>query len=586
VAKIESQSAKREKAGTYMKIGCAHAPFHNKKQFNSTFKFLQKEGIKLQGLVLNGDFLDLNSLSSHDKGQMPLEGVKLGWEYREGAKLIKELESLDYTSNATFDYIYGNHCISVDNQVLTNNGWKYFKEVTDEDLIAQFDENRNISYAKPERVINYNYSGLMYTIENRFSRQVVTADHKVVLFGRDGMQTVIAKDLFGGEEKLIASSGFGETRIAPHSIDYLRLLTNVIADGCVVSRAKYGENTSAIRIQFKLSKQRKIDRLEKLLNKLNIPYTKKECKKYGVNKLQPYYIRIYGQYAKDIYNEIGVDKQFPEYFKYLDRDTALAIVDELSLTDGTRVSFKRVNLSCSDIRQIESLSMMALNSGINFRTKKYTSSSGFKKDAVIYRITFLTEDVSEKWHVDNKITAEHMDCEVFCFTMPLGTLITRSNGKVAFTGNCDRYFRRIKELESHKVSDVIPSPEQGLGLDSKWSIHTNWKEDFVKLGKYLNVFHGEFTNIHTAKKHLDTYRESVAYNHTHRYQVYVEGMMGAFNGGFAGDIDSPVFGYATRAMKRSWMNNIDLIHIDKDGYYHMQPLNFINNQLIVNGRKY
>lgn len=587
MAKIEKQSAHRTKSGTYLKIGCAHAPFHNKKQFNTTYKFLQKEGIKLQGLVLSGDFLDMNSLSSHDKGQMPLEGVKLGWEYREGAKVIRELESLDYTNNATFDYIYGNHCISASyNQVLTNNGWKWFKEITEDDLIAQFDERRNISFAKPERVINYQYSGLMYTIENRFSKQIVTADHKVVLFGDRGMEMTKANQLFVGEERNVASSGFSDPQKPPHSEDYLRLLTNVVADGCVVSRAKYGEKTSAVRIQFKLSKQRKIDHLEDLLNRLNIPYTKKECKKGGVNKLQPYYIRIYGQYAKDIFNEIGDNKQFPEYFKHLGRELSLSVINELSITDGSPSGDNCVLWRCSDINQVESLSMMAMNSGINFKVSKKLCSSGFKKDAMLYSVLFLVGEEKYKKHVQDKLIAEHMDCEVFCFTMPLGTLITRCDGKVAFTGNCDRYFRRIRELESHKVSDVIPSPEEGLQLDKKWAVHTNWKEDYVKLGHFLNVCHGEFTNIHTAKKHLDTYRESVAYNHTHRFQTYVEGMMGAYNGGFAGDIDSPVFGYATRAMKKSWLNNMDLIHIDTDGYYHMQPLNFINNRLIVNGRKY
>jgi hypothetical protein len=62
--------------------------------------------------------------------------------------------------------------------------------------------------------------------------------------------------------------------------------------------------------------------------------------------------------------------------------------------------------------------------------------------------------------------------------------------------------------------------------------------------------------------------------------------MGAYNGGFSADIDSEIFSYATRAMKKSWMNNMYLVDIDSDGYYHNQPLNYINNKLIINGRKY
>jgi hypothetical protein len=260
MAKIETFAVNRRTPGTYLIIGCAHAPWHNKKQFNATYKFLVKEGINLQGIILAGDFLDINSLSSHDKGQMPIEGVKLGWEYKESRKLITEIESLPFAKKATKDYIYGNH------------------------------------------------------------------------------------------------------------------------------------------------------------------------------------------------------------------------------------------------------------------------------EA--------------------------------------------------------RYFKRMKELESHKVSDVIPTPEEGLLLDSSWSVHNDWKQDYIRLGNFLDVMHGEFCNVHTAKKHLDVYRSSVMYFHTHRFQSYVEGSMGSFNGGFSADIDSEVFSYATRAMKKSWMNNQYLVHIDSEGYYHNQPLNFINNKLIINGRKY
>lgn len=65
------------------------------------------------------------------------------------------------------------------------------------------------------------------------------------------------------------------------------------------------------RIQFKLSKQRKIDSLCSLLDTLSIPYTKAEATKSGLNILQPYVIRIYGEHAQNLISKLGEVKEIP-----------------------------------------------------------------------------------------------------------------------------------------------------------------------------------------------------------------------------------------------------------------------------------
>ncbi len=156
-----------------------------------------------------------------------------------------------------------------------------------------------------------------------------------------------------------------------------------------------------------------------------------------------------------------------------------------------------------------------------------------------------------------------------------------------YGNHTDRYFRAIKELENSKLGDALISPMVGLRLIERgYNVLTDWKNDYITLGKFLDVNHGEFCNIHTAKKTMDTYRRSSLYFHTHRFQVYVEGQMGSYNMGSGADFNAPIFGYATRAMKSSWMNSSALVTVDKDGFYHVQPLLYINNKLIINGKSY
>jgi hypothetical protein len=94
--------------GQYLILGCVHAPFINAEFWKSIINFCKDQKNNIKGLIFNGDFLDLNSLSSHDKGRMPLKGVSLGYEYRESNKLLTQIERA-LNDNIYKGFIYGNH---------------------------------------------------------------------------------------------------------------------------------------------------------------------------------------------------------------------------------------------------------------------------------------------------------------------------------------------------------------------------------------------------------------------------------------------------------------------------------------------
>lgn len=151
----------------------------------------------------------------------------------------------------------------------------------------------------------------------------------------------------------------------------------------------------------------------------------------------------------------------------------------------------------------------------------------------------------------------------------------------------DRYNRLMKTNDAAKYGKALVSPREGLKLDKRgYKVFEDWKSDFIKFGDHLDINHGEFCNVHSAKKTIDTYRKSTAYFHTHRFQIYMEGMNAGFNLGWGGDINSPVFKYATRAMKNSWVNGFAFVTLHEDGYYTVQPVTFIKDKLVVNGREY
>lgn len=159
--------------------------------------------------------------------------------------------------------------------------------------------------------------------------------------------------------------------------------------------------------------------------------------------------------------------------------------------------------------------------------------------------------------------------------------------KYLFGNHEDRYLRILKDVDISKYGSALKSPIEGLKLVKRgYDVFTNWKNDRICIGKHLDVNHGEFLNVHSAKKTIDTYRKSILYFHTHRFQIYVEGLVGGWNMGSGANFNAPIFNYASRAMKTSWVNSSALVTLDADGYYHVEPLLFINNKLVVNGKSY
>ena len=149
----------------------------------------------------------------------------------------------------------------------------------------------------------------------------------------------------------------------------------------------------------------------------------------------------------------------------------------------------------------------------------------------------------------------------------------------------DRFKRFYSDMENAKRP--LQSPTEELHLrDRGFAVHEDWSRDYVMLGKHLQLHHGQFCGIHTAKMHMDRLRHSNMFAHTHRIQHYIEGRMGSYNIGFGGDINSPAFNYMPRATKSTWQNGAAVVTLDKDGDYFVEQLTFINNHFVYGGKIY
>lgn len=101
--KFENPNGKKS---TFLILGCVHIPYHNKTLWNKVLG-LAKE-LKIDGVVLAGDFLDLKSLSRYDVEKKMPEKVNLWQEYKEGFEAVCQLNSV-LKEDCKKYFIYGNH---------------------------------------------------------------------------------------------------------------------------------------------------------------------------------------------------------------------------------------------------------------------------------------------------------------------------------------------------------------------------------------------------------------------------------------------------------------------------------------------
>lgn len=70
-------------------------------------------------------------------------------------------------------------CYDDQTEVLTKDGWKYFKDITLKDEIATLLANEFLEYQKPTDIISYKHSGDMYRLKTRGVDLLVTPNHNL-----------------------------------------------------------------------------------------------------------------------------------------------------------------------------------------------------------------------------------------------------------------------------------------------------------------------------------------------------------------------------------------------------------------------
>jgi len=151
----------------------------------------------------------------------------------------------------------------------------------------------------------------------------------------------------------------------------------------------------------------------------------------------------------------------------------------------------------------------------------------------------------------------------------------------------DRYFREIAKGDKAKYGGALKNATEAMRLIERgYKVKDNWKDDYFTLGEHLDIIHGIYCNVHTAKKHLDVTGRSVMFGHTHRVQSYRQGKRASYNIGWLGDVKHRVFNYMPRFQKDIWANGFAEVYIDNKGLYYVNQISIYNDSFFINGKMY
>ncbi len=359
------------------------------------------------------------------------------------------------------------HCLSMDHEVLTENGWKFFNDIKEGEKIACL-ENNKLVYQTPTKSLYYpNYKGKMYKIETQLINLNVTANHRMWVSSpyKNNYHHELAENLVGKYIKykkdaewdapdyqfvLPAIEETNKTEWKEKIVDMDAWLTFFgiwIAEGCATKIKMSDKNSYQYNIYISVNKQRVKDALYPVLNILGYNYNvNNETLKFCNKQLYSYMEQF----------SLGAGNKFlPNWVWLLSKKQAKLLLDSLILGDGN-YNGNSVRYYTSSVQLVNDITRLALHAGVSatFSLKEkagtktiirgkevikkfdhYVVGINTSKNEPTVNKVYKNKDGTIKQNTQNIEELYDYEGPVFCFEVPSEVFYVRRNGIPIWTGN-------------------------------------------------------------------------------------------------------------------------------------------------------
>lgn len=325
------------------------------------------------------------------------------------------------------------NCFDDRTEVLTEDGWKPFADVTESDKVASFDVEQNeIHFDHPLELHKYPYDGKMYAYKARGVDAVVTPNHRMLVkgLGRNGKWELIEAEEIPWKYYKVMVATPGQEKEYNLSDDEIRITAWALTDSTI------NYNSRGWRVIF-YQRESNAHKITDILDRLGWDY-RVSIRKLNVDNIcgkpiksqEPMaFIRLYAPSRDKLFEFVHTKDCLPEWVFKMSRRQFRIFLDEIVEADGS-IHHKAKNWQQigGRIPFIEELQILAMKNGC--RTSIYRIPD--KKWA---RLNVLLNKDNTVIHSEEAVNLVDYSGYVYCATTVDGTVITRRNGCVLISGN-------------------------------------------------------------------------------------------------------------------------------------------------------
>lgn len=361
------------------------------------------------------------------------------------------------------------HCLTMDHEVLTHNGWKYYNQLSMDDLIATLD-NGELKYVKPLKLLHFkNYQGKLYNIESQQISLQVTDNHRMWVSKSKGdaefkdFELIEAKNIMGKHVRYQKDTLWTKQDyqfVLPgikciNGIEYMDKKVDMTAwltffgiwmtEGWTTSKDKRCKNSQSYKIQIYQCKERVRKVIYNALQKLGYNYN-----------IQTDKITIHD---KQLYNYMvnlngASNKKLPDWVWNLSTNQSKILLESMILNDDSycKSTSKYYTVSKHLADDIMKLCLHAGWSGniSQIEGKDVKSNCDMIRIEINKNNNKPSVNRSHNQNIQKEELIEYRG-EVFCLQVPSEIFYVRKNGKGVWTGNSRS--RGPKTLLTHQAPE-------------------------------------------------------------------------------------------------------------------------------------
>lgn len=342
-------------------------------------------------------------------------------------------------------------CFDEQTEVLTQEGWKFWNQVTMEDELATSDvTGQKLFFEKPLHLFEYDYKGILYGFQSRYVDYLVTPNHNLWIKSYYGQKNFSLKQAsavhakrwkikqFGFEvEDIPASQPFV---IEDHSYDwndFCELVGWWVTEGCVTTN-----KTGIVVYQSQSANPEKVQRIEDLINRLGLKwsYFKSEGNVMGFSINEKHLATYFSNYGSH------------SHYKRVPREVILGPIsgckralESIILGDGHRektATGPSVRLRVTSKQLVDDFQEMAIRCGQGSIVRELSAETKKRKENPHYLPQWQASLTETRNYTQldgdrNPEAYQHVpyNGKVYCAEMRSGLLYVRRNGKPMLSGN-------------------------------------------------------------------------------------------------------------------------------------------------------